>query len=104
LKAATATAEPPFSETLVRDGRPDRRSSCLAAAAPTNPTGTPTTRTGSTSRLMISLSAVGAQPTSQIAPGPAWPNASLTAAALTVMPVVLASLAESESAILQITG
>ena len=70
LKAATATADPPFSETLLSDGRPLARSSSLAAAAPTKPTGTPMTRAGSTCRLMISASAVGAQPTSQIAPGP----------------------------------
>jgi len=53
---------------------------------------------------MISASAVGAQPTSQIAPGPASPWASLTAAALSVMFAVRASRAASVSPILQITG
>ena len=53
---------------------------------------------------MISSSAVGAQPTTQTAPGPASPNASRTAAALSVMLAVRASRARSESPILQITG
>src|SRR5580704_13456473 len=88
LNAATATAEPPFSETLVSAGIPLARSSSLAVAAPTKPTGTPMTRAGSTSRLMISVSAVGAQPTIQIAPGPASPCATRTAAALVVIPTV----------------
>ena len=62
------------------------------------------TRAGSTCLLMISTRAVGAQPTSQIAPGPASPWASRTAAALSVMFAVRASRAQSESPILQITG
>ena len=76
----------------------------MAAAAPTNPTGTPITSAGSTSLLMISISAVGAQPTSQIAPGPASPNAIRTAAALSVRFALRASRAAIESPILQITG
>ena len=104
MKAATATAEPPFSETLLKAGRPLARRSSFASAAPTKPTGTPMTRAGSTCLLMISARAVGAQPTSQIAPGPASPCASRTAAALSVMFAVRASRAASESPILQITG
>ena len=104
MKAATATADPPFSETLLSAGRPLARRLSLASAAPTNPTGTPMTRAGSTSLVMISASAVGAQPTSQTAPGPASPCASRTAAALSVMFAVRASRALSESPILQITG
>src|SRR5439155_1603080 len=92
-----ATAEPPFSETLLSAGRPLARRSSLAGAAPTNPTGTPMTRAGSTCLLMISYSAVGAQPTSQMAPGPASPCASLTAAALSVMFAVRASRADCDA-------
>ncbi len=62
------------------------------------------TSAGSTCLLMISNSAVGAQPTSHTAPGPASPNASRTEAALSVMSAVRASRADSESVILQITG
>jgi len=101
--AATATAEPPFSETLLRAGRPLRRSASLASAAPTNPTGTPMTRAGSTSRARISDSASGAEPTSQTAPGPAALKASRTAAALRLRFAVRASRAASESSALQIT-
>ena len=104
LNAAAATADPPFSETLLIAGRPLARSASLAAAAPTNPTGRPITSAGTMSRRRISSSAVGAQPTTQTAPGPASPNASRVAAAETVMPTVRASRVAIESPILQITG
>jgi putative transposase len=104
VNAAAATGGPPFSETLVRHGRPLSRSASFASPAPAKPTGTPMTSAGSTSRFMISKIASGALPTSQIAPGPASLNASLTAAAGRVMFAVRASLADRESAVLQITG
>ena len=81
LTAAAATAEPPFSDTLVTERSPLARSASLASAAPTKPTGSPTTNAGSTFLVRISASAVGAQPTTQTAPGPTSPNASRTAAA-----------------------
>src|SRR5713101_6299825 len=85
FSAAAATAEPPFSEMLVSARSPLARSASFASAAPTNPTGRPTTNAGSTSLLRISRNAVGAQPTTQTAPGPTAPNASRTAAAALVM-------------------
>src|SRR4029077_7296998 len=60
LKATSDTDAPPFSETLLSAGRPLARRLSLASAAPTNPTGTPMTRAGSTSRLMISANTRGA--------------------------------------------
>ncbi len=62
------------------------------------------TRAGCTSRLMISASAPAAQPTTQMAPGPAWPKASRTAAAAWLIPAVRASRPVSDSSLLQITG
>ena len=53
---------------------------------------------------MISASAAGSLPTTQIAPGPAWPKASRTAAAGRLMPAVRASRVVSISSLLQITG
>ena len=54
---------------LLSTGRPLARRLSLASAAPTNPTGTPMTRAGSTCRLMISASAV------RLAHGEAGPGA-----------------------------
>jgi hypothetical protein len=53
---------------------------------------------------MISCRAVGAQPTTQTAPGPTSPNASRIAAAARVMPAVRDSRWVSGSLILQTTG
>ena len=86
MRAAAATAEPPFSLTLDTCGRPLSRSAALDSAAPTNPTGRPTTSAGSTPRVMSSNSAVGAQPTTHTAPGPTSPYAIRTAAAERVSP------------------
>ena len=76
----------------------------MAAAAPTNPAGSPTTKAGSTSRRRISASAAAPPPTTQTAPGPASPKASRTAAAALEMPAVLASRWVSGSLTLQRTG
>ena len=104
LNAAAATADPPFSDTLLIAGRPLASRASLAAVAPTNPTGSPMTSAGTTSRRRTSSRAVGAQPMIQMAPGPASPNASRAAAADTVRPTVRARRAAMDSPILQITG
>src|SRR5207244_12757640 len=49
LRAAAATAEPPFSPMLDTAGSPLSRSACFDSAAPTNPTGRPITSAGSAS-------------------------------------------------------
>src|SRR5690242_14593575 len=102
--AAAATAAPPFSETLVTAGRPLARRASLASATPAKPTGRPMTSDGCTFLAMISCSAAGSQPTTQIAPGPAWPKASRTAAAGLLMAAVRASRAVSISSLLLTTG
>ena len=104
MNAAAATAEPPFSDRLLSAGRPLSRRASLASVAPTKPTGRPMIRAGDTSRCRISPSAVGAQPMTQTAPGPASPKASRAAAADTVIPTVRASRVASPSPILQIAG
>ena len=104
MNAAAATADPPFSDLLLSAGSPLWRSFALLSAAPTNPTGMPMIRVGLTSRCKISSSAVGAQPMTQIAPGPASPKASRAAAADTVMPTVRTAGWPGASPTLQITG
>ena len=81
MRAAAATAEPPFSLTLLTAGSPDSRSAAFDSAAPTNPTGSPMTSAGSYDPSTSSNSAVGAQPTTQTAPGPTSSYARRIAAA-----------------------
>src|SRR5262249_56736177 len=72
LRAAAATALPPFSPTLEIAGTPLARRRAFDSAAPTNPTGRPTTRAGAnaphSARPTTSSRAVGAQPTTTLAP------------------------------------
>src|SRR5204863_707477 len=72
LTAAAATALPPFSPTLEMAGNPLARSRAFDAAAPTKPTGMPTTRAGAKTprpaRSSTSSRAVSAQPTTTTAP------------------------------------
>lgn len=70
LSAAEATAEPPFSDTLLTAGNPLSRNAALDSTAPTKPTGSPMTSAGAASRVSSSSSAVGALPITQSAPGP----------------------------------
>src|SRR6185503_13741648 len=72
LHAAAATALPPLTPAFLTAGRPLVRNASFDSAAPTNPTGSPTTYAGRTSpataRRISSSRAVGAHPTTQTAP------------------------------------
>src|SRR5262249_38319468 len=72
LTVAAATALPPFSPTLEIAVNPLARNRAFDSAAPTNPTGRPTTSAGAnaprSARSTTSSRAVGAQPTTTTAP------------------------------------
>lgn len=86
LSAAAATADPPFSDTLLTAGSPLARNAALDSAAPTKPTGRPMTSAGEASSVSSSSRAVGAQPITQRAPGPTSSYASRIAWAERVSP------------------
>src|SRR5215472_4032711 len=95
LRAAAATAAPPFSLMLVTAGSPLSRSACFASTAPTKPTGSPMTSAGAGPRARRSASAVGAVPITQTAPGPTSRPATRMPAAARVMPSTRVSAAEA---------
>src|SRR5262249_22800546 len=90
LRAAAATALPPFSPTLEIAGTPLARRRAFDSAAPTNPTGRPTTRAGAnaphSARPTTSSRAVGAQPTTTLAPAGWHAAAARMPSALRVVP------------------
>ena len=93
FRAAAATAEPPFGPRFAIAGRPLSTSASFDSAAPTKPTGSPTTSAGATFSSSNSNSAVGAFPTTQMALSPTSPAASLNPAAERVMPRLSGQLA-----------
>ena len=76
---------PPLGPWFATAGSPLRIKRSFDSAAPTNPTGSPTTSAGLTSISSSSKSAVGAFPTTQTASKPASLSASLNPAAERVM-------------------
>src|SRR5262249_54347581 len=90
LRAAAATALASFSPTLEIVGSPLARRRAFDSAAPTNPTGRPTTRAGAnaphSARPTTSSRAVGAQPTTTMAPAGWHAAAARMPSALRVVP------------------
>src|SRR5215208_7153439 len=81
FSAAAATADPPLGPRFVAAGSPLSVNLSFDSAAPTNPTGSPTTSAGLASSSSSSKCAVGAFPTTQTASKPASLSASLNPAA-----------------------
>src|SRR5438477_10538737 len=68
LRAAAATAEPPFSPTFVMVRWRLALACAFDSEAPTKPTGSPTITAGSHGSSSASTKAVGAHPTTTTAP------------------------------------